>query len=395
MKKNLIYILLAAIIIMSMVMVGCSPTNDSSISTTDTTTADTTTTDTTFDMPKTVWRVNSYLKQGYDQTLDTMWDELADNIYDQTGGLLELQIHWNNELGINAEDALLALKNGVIEVSSVTPSKLSGIVPGFSYESVAYIYGEPITDWQAFADAEAARRPIFEEVLQEFDCKLLALYMQPPQLSGSTDIMSTKPLYSVSDLKGLLLRASSKDSGDFWASLGATYVPTAAADMYMALKTKVIDAVAQPADALITYKFAEITPYLIKVLPQKDKYFQYGWAVSESAFNELPPEVQKIVVDNFAAYQAEADAFISGMGTTYLPPRDAEIAKTIADYNITVIEFPESDHATILNAAEVKIIQWLRDTDEIGIRLFKSDMEVLGRMDRYERLMTEAGRTLE
>lgn len=339
---------------------------------------------------KIVWRVNSYLKQGYDQTLAEMYENVIQNIYDETGGLLELQTHWGNELGINAEDSLSALKKGLVEVNSITPAKLSGYVPGMAYESVAYMLGEPIEDWQAFADGLHNRIPIMQEVYGEFDARVLAYYIQPPQLYASTDIISTKPLYSLDDLDGLLLRCSSKDSADFWESFGAKYVPSASGEMYMALKTKVFDAAAQPADGLITYKLAEICPYLIKVSPIKDKYFTYGWAVNEKAFSELPADFQQIVIDNFAAYQAEADAFISGMGTTYIPMKEEQLKQTISEYGITVIEFPESDYPRLMQAAETKIVNWLATTDDIGKRLFQADMEALGRMDRYNRLIEES-----
>ncbi|WP_088052303.1 TRAP transporter substrate-binding protein [Virgibacillus dakarensis] len=117
-------------------------------------------------------------------------------------------------------------------------------------------------------------------------------------------LLSTKPIKSVDDLKGLKIRSfESEFYSDAYESVGANPTVVAWTETYLAIKQNLVDAVTSPISLVWSMKFTEVAPYMTLI----DEYPQdIVIAMGEDQFSELSKEQQDILIE--AANQAGADA---------------------------------------------------------------------------------------
>ncbi|MBT2217962.1 TRAP transporter substrate-binding protein [Virgibacillus dakarensis] len=117
-------------------------------------------------------------------------------------------------------------------------------------------------------------------------------------------LLSTKPIKSVDDLKGLKIRSfESEFYSDAYESVGANPTVVAWTETYLAIKQNLVDAVTSPISLVWSMKFTEVAPYMTLI----DEYPQdIVIAMGEDQFSELSKEQQDILIE--AANRAGADA---------------------------------------------------------------------------------------
>jgi len=333
-----------------------------------------------------IWRADTHLRSGQITALGEPFQTCIDRIYEESDGLLTIEPHWTSELGLDYRDWLKNLQDGLVEMSATAYPSAGSYVPGFAYCSVSFILDPPYT-WPQYLDAIQARRQIYGDVCADWDVKPLVHFPYLPDVICGTDILSTVAIYGIEDLDGILMRSTTPEQAALWAEFGCVQTVVDTPEIYTAVKTGMVDAIAWSRDNLLAWNLYEVCPYLIEVFPAKEKYFDFGWAVSEDAWNELSPELQAIVTDAFNEYQETVDWQIDNLGVEWFPPREAELEEAMEEWDMTTIYFSADDQAEVLEAAEGVVVAWLAGTDEIGLSLFESDMQTLGHMDRYNRIM--------
>jgi tripartite ATP-independent transporter DctP family solute receptor len=130
-------------------------------------------------------------------------------------------------------------------------------------------------------------------------------------------LVSTKPVKSFDDLKGLKLRIAPIDSWRrSWTALGTQPVVMAWNDVYLGLQQGMIEAVTAPMNLVAAMKFGEVAKYVART----DEYWGVLAVVAnKSRFEKLKPEERKAIVD--AADQA---------GKEYMASSDKQIEDDLA-----------------------------------------------------------------
>lgn len=232
------------------------------------------------------------IKIGYEnhpgEPLDLAVNEWKRLVEEKSNGSLELQIFPSSQLGSKndiidqmlAGDAVITLADGAFYAERGVPD--FGIVFGpYLFESWEEAWKLTESDWYAEQCAK----------LEEKGLKILTSNW----MYGDRHTLTTKPVRTVEDLKGMKIRVPNNDIQiKGFEVLGATSTPMALGDVYTALQQGTIDGLENPLPVLYNGKFHEVAKYL--TLDGHVKNFT-TWVMGAGVFNSLSPEHQEILVE--------------------------------------------------------------------------------------------------
>ena len=114
---------------------------------------------------------------------------------------------------------------------------------------------------------------------------------------GSRFITANKPIRHPDDLKGMKMRLPDhKFRIRYFESMGVLPTIVAFPELYMALKTGVVDSQENPPETIYNYKYYETQKYLI---PTSHLYASNRYIVSKRWLNRLDAEDQQIILSSW------------------------------------------------------------------------------------------------
>jgi TRAP-type transport system periplasmic protein len=240
--------------------------------------------------------------------------------------------------------------NGTVKVQTfpggtLLPAKniFDGVITGtadignfaMSYQPGRFPVSEAVDLPLGFTSAKAASLALFdliEKYPKEFEkVKLLTLFTCPP-----ADFMTTKPVKSLKDLKGMELRVSGTGA-DAVKRLGGIPIAMPQSETPEALQKGVVKGVVSSMEILKDFNFAAYCPYATDT-----NLFVVTFAVvmNKDKWNAMPPDVKK-VLDDLRREQAEWTG-------KYVDDHVQEaLAWSKQKYNHQVIQLPAADKAEI------------------------------------------------
>ncbi|MBU0927957.1 MAG: sialic acid TRAP transporter substrate-binding protein SiaP [Spirochaetes bacterium] len=164
--------------------------------------------------------------------------------------------------------------------------------------------------------------------------------------NGTRQTSSNRPINSIADMRGLKLRVPNAKANMAYAQLtGASAVPMAFGEVYMALKTNTVDGQENPLPAINAMKFYEVQSYIAltgHILNDQN------YVVSEKTWARLPKEVQDLIAKSaaeaaayhtelFKADEARLISFFADQGVKITNPDRAPfraaVAPIVDEYN--------------------------------------------------------------
>lgn len=174
------------------------------------------------------------------------------------------------------------------------------------------------------------------------------------------NIISTKPINSVEDIKGLKIRVPGTAADAFFSALGASTMSMAFSEVYTNLDSGMIEAAEAALGGLYDYALHEVAKY---VYVSEHSLAPACVAVSASVWNELTPENQQILKDALVKYgdiytqkcldlNAEHRAKMEAAGVTFVEPsaEDVEVMKAAGAASFAA--FPELSEGLAEKLAE-------------------------------------------
>ena len=254
----------------------------------------------------------------------------CDRIAKESGNKLKCQIYPSMQLGGTPPQLYDQVKDGVVDVIWTLPGYTAGRFPAVEVFELPFM----------MRNAEATSKALWEYVQQyapnEFaDVKLLATHVHGPGVFHTTG----KQIRTVADLKGLKVRAPTRQTNRFLAALGATPVAMPVPQVGEALSKGVIDGAVIPWEVVPSVKVQELTKFHTETDPVLPAFYTstFIFAMNKAKYDALPPDLKKVI-------DANSGVVLSGeIGRAFIEA-DVIGRKTVAPDTINVIPKEELEN---------------------------------------------------
>lgn len=230
----------------------------------------------------------------------------AEIIERQSGGRIQLQIFPGDQLGSQPEQ----MANTIRGSQDMYLSTAAWLAPYFGPVGV-------LDANYLFSDADHLFRVMKGRVGQELFKQLpsaVGVRIVDVWYFGARHFTSNKPFRTPAELGRLKTRvANAPIFIENARCMGANPTPMGIGEVYLALKTGVVDAQENPLTNILNFKFFEVSKYLILTAHQIGSFIP---SINERAWQSLGPEGQKILLtafeeggkaNNALVYKAEAE----------------------------------------------------------------------------------------
>ncbi|WP_077211764.1 TRAP transporter substrate-binding protein [Bacillus dakarensis] len=219
----------------------------------------------------------------------------AELVKEKTNGRVNIEIFYSNQLAGQSE-SLDALARGTIDFHVGTPSAWADKIPEGNWSNLPFAWKNEEEVYHLLRETDFGK--IYEEAVNSYGVKLLFYYH-----SAAAGYLSNKPISSPSDFKGVVTNMSGTLKGDFYKGMGAGIASIPFADFYEGLLRGTVDSVLYPYYAMESMKLAEVVKYV--TVPGEVSPAIGIVSISQSAWDELPSDLQEIVME--AALQIEKE----------------------------------------------------------------------------------------
>jgi TRAP-type transport system periplasmic protein len=244
-------------------------------------------------------------------------------VEERSGGRIEVLIHASGAMG-DERSTFEMLSSGSVEYGAVGTNDISTFFPKYFICEVPYVFGSQDDFWKFWNGPGKELSDIIE--------KERAVRTEGVIFRGARYLTAKRPIRSVDDVKGLKMRLPSVKSWfKVWESFGALPSTIAFSEVYMALKTGLVEAQENPPETILTYKFYEAQKYLIAT----EHVYSAARILSSAAWwNSLKKEDQ----DLLSQAMKEGIAFANSI----TKDGDAQFVKQLQEKGMTLIKVDKS-----------------------------------------------------
>lgn len=213
-------------------------------------------------------------------------------------GQIEVQIYPSFQLG-NFRQMLEQVQKNTLEMAHTTCGGASSFMPEFN-----------VVDMPYYIDDEAVatvftQHPFWKEMSAAYLKKTGNIRWLAAETQGFRSFLTTKPVNSVADLKGMKIRTiESTLQVQLCKVLGVSSTPIPWPEVYTSLQTGVIDGIKHTPGVIVNYK---LDPLKYAILDRHAPLYDFIW-VSDKWFQSLPQDLQSVVI------QGVREAFRVGDG---------------------------------------------------------------------------------
>jgi TRAP-type C4-dicarboxylate transport system substrate-binding protein len=274
----------------------------------------------------------------------------CDKIAKNSGGKLKCQIYPSMQLGGTPAQLVDQVKDGMADVIWTLPGYTAGRFPLMEVFELPFMMQSP----------EATSKALWEYVntyaSAEFkDVKPIALHVH----GDGVFHMRGKPVTTMADLKGLKVRAPTRQTNKFLAALGATPVAMPVPQVSEALSKGVIDGAVVPYEVVPAVKIQELVKYHSETDPTEPAFYTstFMFVMNKDRYAGLSPELKKVI-------DANSGLELSGhIGRVFLGA-DAE-GKKLTTRNTTNV-IPATELANWKKAGQPLVDAWIADVSAKG-----------------------------
>jgi len=190
-----------------------------------------------------------------DSPQDMGMNKFKELVAQRSNGRIEILIHPSNAMGDERQTFEL-LSQGAVEYGALGTNDISTYFPKYYISEVPYVFASQDDFWKFWNGPGKDLSAIIEK---ERGVRTDGIIFR-----GARYLTANRPVKTVADVKGLKLRLPPvKAWFTVWESLGAIPTQVAFGEVYMALKTGVIEAQENPPETILNYKFYEAQKYMM------------------------------------------------------------------------------------------------------------------------------------
>jgi len=197
----------------------------------------------------------------------------------------KLEIHHSESL-VKFAESLDAVRTGTVELAQWPIDMFGNLEPKFNTMGLPFLFNNVEANVAGINEL----LPDYSDICEEkFNQKLIGAYT-----ATSLDPLSTKPIRTLDDWKGLLVMALNPPSSVAIEMLGGSAVSIPFPDTYTSLDKGVVDAVMCSTNQMVIYSIYEVADYVlpIYIIPTA-----MTCAVNLDIYNDMPKDVQDILIE--------------------------------------------------------------------------------------------------
>lgn len=217
----------------------------------------------------------------------------CDKIAAESGDKMKCQIYPSMQLGGTPPQLFDQVKDGVVDIIWVLPGYSAGRFPLIEAFELPFMMQSP----------EGTSKALWEYVQQnpavaaEFkDVHPLAFHVH----GDGVFHMTKQPIKTMADLKGLKVRAPTRQTNKLLAALGATPVAMPVPAVSEALAKSVIDGALVPYEVVPSVKIQELVKFHSEIDPSQPAIYTsaFIFAMNKAKYQSLAPDLKKVIDAN-------------------------------------------------------------------------------------------------
>ena len=275
-----------------------------------------------------------------------------DRVEKDSGGRIKFEAYPAMQLGGTPVQLYDQARDGVVDVVWTLPGNTAGRFPRVEVFELPFI----------MSNAEATSKAYWEYVQtmapDEFkDTQVIALQVHGPGVIHTAE----KPVKSVADMRGLKMRAPTRQVNKMLASLGATPVGMPLPQIPDALSKGTIQGCVIPWEVVPSVKVHELTKYHAEFDPAGGALYTttFVMAMNKAKYASLPPDLKKIIDKNSGIETS------GWLGKTQ-QAGDAAGRKAAVDHGNSIFTVPAAEAQEFRRRSRSIEVEWVEDMNKRG-----------------------------
>lgn len=259
----------------------------------------------------------------------------ADEVKARSGGKMEIELYPNSQLG--SEDVYInSILEGTLEMSC-QGTMMAEYEPAVNVAEMPFLF---TGGWEQARDTLGGEigKEIAKDMPEKAGVRVLAW-----TANGFRVVSSSKPVKSVEDLKGLILRVPTTSLYvQTFEALGVTPVGITLSETYTALETGVADGQENPYATDRASSFYEVQDYIFETYHM---FSPVEWCINEAFYQSLPEEFQEILVsaaEKAAEYEWELAISGEQEDKAFMQEQGVEITEVTEEMKNQMIQWLSS-----------------------------------------------------
>lgn len=311
--KKLVSVLLAAILTLALCACGAKTETPTTDSTKNTETAN-----------PIVFKLASSKSSAAVQAPCLDW--FADEVEKRTNGAVKIKVYHDSTLG-NQDEIVEGLRMGSIEMGFSNSGAWPNVLPNYNIIG-SQMFTMSSDQFMEFLNSDLANK-VYQDAYDD-----VGVYLRGAVLDGSRNIWTKKPLKSIADFNGVMLRVPDVAIYmEAFSALGFNTTVVPWGDCYTALQTGVVEGLEMDTVNVSDASLDEVVKYCMIT---NHSVSHYMFAMSKAAREQLTPEQQNVIdqcIDEACEMGTrlfkEADAVTKGeleaAGVTFFTPSEETV----------------------------------------------------------------------
>jgi TRAP-type C4-dicarboxylate transport system substrate-binding protein len=269
-----------------------------------------------------------------------------------SGGRIKFEAYPAMQLGGTPVQLYDQTRDGVVDVTWTLPGNTTGRFPRVEVFELPFI----------MSNAEATSKAYWEYVQtmapDEFkETQVIALQVHGPGVIHTAD----KPVHTVNDMRGLKVRAPTRQVNKLVASLGATPVGMPLPQIPDALSKGTITGCVIPWEVVPSVKVHELTKYHAEFDPAGGALYTttFVMCMNKAKYNSLPPDLKKVI-------DANSGMATSGWLGKVQQGGDAAGRKAAVDHGNTIFTVGPAEAQEFRRRSRAIEVEWVEDMNKRG-----------------------------
>ncbi|HQS32739.1 MAG: C4-dicarboxylate ABC transporter [Polaromonas sp. 39-63-203] len=270
----------------------------------------------------------------------------------ESGGRIKFEAYPAMQLGGTPVQLYDQAKDGVVDVVWTLPGNTAGRFPRIEVFELPFIMNNAEATSKAFWEYVQTMAP------DEFkDTQVIALQVHGPGVIHTVD----KPVKSIADMRGLKLRAPTRQVTKLLGVLGATPVGMPLPGIPDALSKGTINGCVIPWEVVPSVKVNELTKFHAEFDPAGGSLYTttFVMAMNKAKYNALAPDLKK-VIDNNSGMATSA-----WMGKTQ-QSNDIPGRKSASDRGNTIYTVSPAEAQEFRRKSRAVEVEWVEDMNKKG-----------------------------